>query len=377
MKKLDKKYVEEYLNENGYNLLSDYNGNHADIIIERDGYKSKTSLSNFKANMSVQPFSSKNPFYKENIALFIERNKDGAKFIDCWHILKNGKKTMFIKMVDFDGHEFIKSLDHVLHDSHLVCKECAKKFIDKKHKLSCNAKLLKKIDSRFTLLCNGNDLTTNSDVSVVDHEGYLFNGNVRYFYKGKNPSKFSFGWNRQNLIHNLNNYSMLNGCQSKAIEYINSDNGQMYVKFKCRCGNIFKKAVGKWMDGQDRCSNCSNKQSKYETMVKDFLDNNNIKYIQEFRFNGCRDDLPLPFDFYLTDYNILIEVDGQQHFNPVPFDNDGDMALLRFKKQVEHDSIKTEYCESHNIPLIRISYKEFCSDSWKNKIRAYIDNSKA
>lgn len=59
----------------------------------------------------------------------------------------------------------------------------------------------------------------------------------------------------------------------------------------------------------------------------------------------------LPFDFYLPDYNILIEYDGEQHYK-VSFGQNEEKLL----KQQEYDKIKTEWCKQNNIKLVRIPY---------------------
>lgn len=65
-------------------------------------------------------------------------------------------------------------------------------------------------------------------------------------------------------------------------------------------------------------------------------------------FDDCRDKKCLPFDFYLPDYNLIIEFDGQIHYWEVGYGNH-DIT-------VAHDKIKNEYCKSHNIDIIRIPY---------------------
>ena len=58
---------------------------------------------------------------------------------------------------------------------------------------------------------------------------------------------------------------------------------------------------------------------KYQSMslgerkIFDFLNNKNIKFISEKTFPDCRDKALLRFDFYLIDYNCIIEFDGIQH----------------------------------------------------------------
>ncbi len=99
------------------------------------------------------------------------------------------------------------------------------------------------------------------------------------------------------------------------------------------------------------CPICA--ESKGEKYVANILDNRNIEYVKGKRFEDCRGFCrTLSFDFYLPDYNILIEYDGRQHFKPVNLWG-GDDSL---KKQQMYDTIKNEYAKRNNIKLIRIPY---------------------
>lgn len=86
----------------------------------------------------------------------------------------------------------------------------------------------------------------------------------------------------------------------------------------------------------------------------------NISYVSQYKFNDCIDKKPLPFDFYLPTYNIAIEYQGEQHYNPVCFCSiskeqaENNLALTK-----KHDKIKKTYCESKNIDLLEISYWDF------------------
>lgn len=67
--------------------------------------------------------------------------------------------------------------------------------------------------------------------------------------------------------------------------------------------------------------------------------------------------MPLPFDFYLPQNNIIIEYDGQHHYFPVNFNGITDEeALENHKMTKKHDKQKDNYCLKHNIKIIRIPY---------------------
>jgi hypothetical protein len=127
-----------------------------------------------------------------------------------------------------------------------------------------------------------------------------------------------------------------------------------YAKFHCnKCGND-------WMDialyvAKRGCPICHG--TSMELKIGEILQTYNIEYIPQFSFQDCKDQRPLPFDFYLPSQNILIEYDGEQHFRPVNFGGIPDeRAIKNLTTTQYHDKIKTSYCKEHNIPLIRIPY---------------------
>ena len=77
---------------------------------------------------------------------------------------------------------------------------------------------------------------------------------------------------------------------------------------------------------------------------------NKIEFIQEKRFVDCRDKKPLPFDFYLPQYNLIIEFDGRHHFE--------EKGRGNHEITVKHDEIKNQYCKDNDINLLRIPYWE-------------------
>ena len=63
---------------------------------------------------------------------------------------------------------------------------------------------------------------------------------------------------------------------------------------------------------------------------------------------------PLSYDFYLEDFNILIEYQGEFHDGTAR-----QQTEEQFKIQKEHDKRKKEYAISHNINLLEIWYYDY------------------
>ena len=117
------------------------------------------------------------------------------------------------------------------------------------------------------------------------------------------------------------------------------------------------------------CPHC--KESNGERQVRQWLEKCNIEYVYQKTFSDCRDIKVLPFDFYIPEYNACIEYDGEQHFRPVRFNGkDNDLALKQFKKTRKHDEIKNQYCQNHNIHLLRIPY----TANVEEELRVFFDS---
>jgi len=131
------------------------------------------------------------------------------------------------------------------------------------------------------------------------------------------------------------------------VNYINS---MTKVEIRCPEHGSFFQRPNTHSNGSG-CPKCL--ESIGEKRIRIFLEENNIKYFQEYRFKDCKFKKELPFDFYLEDLNTVIEYDGKQHFEPVDYFG----GLEGFLK-TQRDKIKTEYCLENNIRIIRIGYFE-------------------
>ena len=144
-------------------------------------------------------------------------------------------------------------------------------------------------------------------------------------------------------------------------DYINRFEKNLLIE--CfECGKPFLTSLSCYEEhGGQVCPDCSGAESMGERKIRHYLENNDINFVPQKWFTDCKDQRPLPFDFYLVDYNILIEFDGRQHFGETNY------FTYSFEKTKHHDEIKNNYCKTHGIYLIRIPY-------WNiNKIEEILD----
>lgn len=146
------------------------------------------------------------------------------------------------------------------------------------------------------------------------------------------------------------------------------DRNRSYFLCQCECGNIIKVDYSHLTSGHTQSCGCS-KNSQGEKIISEILDSHNISYKKEFTFSDLKDIKLLRFDFAILDPEqkpiCLIEFDGPQHIegNLFNLDSNFDQKLL-----LKHDQMKNQYAINHNIPLIRIPYK----DKTKDKIELYL-----
>jgi Zn finger protein HypA/HybF involved in hydrogenase expression len=140
------------------------------------------------------------------------------------------------------------------------------------------------------------------------------------------------------------------------VKYINSITK---VRITCKLHGEFFQSPTNHMKGVG-CPVC--KSSKGEKEIIKWFTEKNVKFIHQYTFTnlvGVGKKL-LAFDFYVNCINFLIEYDGIQHYTPVEFGGiSKERAIEEFKRTEYNDRLKNQYCEKNNIPLLRISYKEF------------------
>ena len=129
-----------------------------------------------------------------------------------------------------------------------------------------------------------------------------------------------------------------------------ASNGGVYWHCICECGNEKNILAQSLLNGRSlSCGEHSN-ISKGNSKIIEILNNNNIQYETEKKFNSCKDKRELPFDFYIEN-KYLIEYDGKQHFDK--------NSIFDYEYTHNHDLLKSKWCKENNIPLIRIPYTHY------------------
>lgn len=122
------------------------------------------------------------------------------------------------------------------------------------------------------------------------------------------------------------------------------------IRFKCSSEHIYKQTPYSHIVKGTSCPYC--KQSRGEKYIQCYLKNNEIKYVAQKKFSNLKDKSYLSYDFYLPEYNMLIEYQGEQHYRKNKYFG----GTKVFQKQQLHDKLKKEYAKNNGYKLLCLPY---------------------
>jgi very-short-patch-repair endonuclease len=144
--------------------------------------------------------------------------------------------------------------------------------------------------------------------------------------------------------------------------------------FNCeKCNNSFKSVLYSITRLNTWCPICVNKSEK---LLYDYFIENNINFIKEYKIiNGKykNSNTLFRYDFYLQDVNILIELDGRQHFIQIKYwKNNVKINQLR-------DCYKMKFAINNivNVKIIRINQEDIHNNliDYKNIFNNLLKNN--
>lgn len=130
------------------------------------------------------------------------------------------------------------------------------------------------------------------------------------------------------------------------------------VKIICPIHGAFYQKASNHVSLKQGCPKC--KESRGEQFVEELLKHYDIKYQRQKSFISCKYKLPLRFDFYLPEYNLIIEYDGEQHYKKAElFSRKQQIDPVRNLEAIKtRDSVKNKYCDENDIVICRVKYNE-------------------
>jgi hypothetical protein len=154
----------------------------------------------------------------------------------------------------------------------------------------------------------------------------------------------------------------------KVYDYCDVDYINNYTKviITCKKHGRFLQPPEKHMRGIG-CPSCNG--SKGEFRIKQFLDHKKIVYESQKKFNDLKSSIGgvLRYDFFLPIENILIEYNGEQHYNKKSLSGitgqTGKTLNELFSHNKKNDRKKITYAKNKNIKLIIIKKRNLNSIS--------------
>lgn len=147
--------------------------------------------------------------------------------------------------------------------------------------------------------------------------------------------------------------------ENKVKSYQVTKSSNKKYKFNClKCTQNYEQTPNNKTHGNTGCPFCKHKTEK---KVMEFLRKENIKYKHQYKFNKDTKK----YDFLLLDYNLILEIDGGQHFK----DN------KHFKSSAEtnqiNDKEKMIKCIENGLSVLRIYQPDIWNDTidWVEEIK--------
>ena len=122
------------------------------------------------------------------------------------------------------------------------------------------------------------------------------------------------------------------------------------------CGKTFLKTPSSILAGH-LCPHCI-RPTVGEQKIIDILEKYNINYTFQHQYLDLVGDYgyQLSYDFYIDDYNLLVEYQGEFHDDTLV---GRAQSLEKFERQQKYDERKRQYAKDRNIELLEIWYWDF------------------
>lgn len=267
-------------------------------------------------------------------------------------IIKDGKKRRVRWHCRCScGNEFDVIADNLKRRPNMTCNECANKKRAENQRIDVTGNKY----GRLTIL----ETIPNTHPTKVKCRcdcGNIYIGKPTDIARGHTQSCGCLHKDMTSQSNTKDWSGIISDHRIKFIEqaYMN-DQGQWLWKCKCGiCGNEFITLPAKINNGHITSCGCAI-QSSEERYIASALKELNIDFIGQYTFPDCKYKHSLKFDFAIFGNNqllYLIEYDGKQHFEPIDWFG----GIKGFEETKLRDNIKNEYCQKHNISLLRFPY---------------------
>lgn len=158
---------------------------------------------------------------------------------------------------------------------------------------------------------------------------------------------------KHNIVNAISFNKMIPDDYTLISDYVNTETK---VLIRHNCGFIWNVKphtfIAKINTGYKGCPQCNHKRSRGEMNIATWLENNHINFIEEQIFSWSSNS-KFRYDFYVPDYNLIIEYHGEPHYKEVAFFHD------TLEQRQEHDRIKEKEARENGFNYLIIPYTDF------------------
>ena len=201
----------------------------------------------------------------------------------------------------------------------------------------------------------------NSKTRIIyTYEGNEYSIRFHDWLKKDRPSRPHLtGGNRITKLHKKWNNEKVNELLQKDNCGLVDEYRSTKQRFRYKYNNSFYwVTLNDWIHHNSRPHLYIN---QHEQRFREFLEENHYKFQTQYSFDDLKSErnYKLRFDFYLIDYNLLVEIDDRSH--------------LENEDQITNGKLKNEYCIEHKRKLLRID--EYVNkDEFQNAIESINEN---
>lgn len=253
----------------------------------------------------------------------------------------------------------------------IICKKCGKVFIQSMYKhikgANCTNCMYETNENKIKKAIEKFGEQIDFSKAKIDNKGILLNAYCK----------------KCNIFFNINYYNLMKhkfGCPSCYKKTIVTDNESFIKKArminhdmydysnvvykgaheiiypKCkRCGKEFPVLTYAHLNGSG-CPYCNRGTSKLEEELKHFLIEKHISFEEQKTFPWSKEGRKIfKYDFFLNDYNCLIECQGKQHFRLGGWTKNKEKKEITFNDIERRDKEKLELAKLNKIKLFYFS----------------------
>lgn len=363
------KEVRELIECFGYELIDQeyFNTILPLIIKDKEGFYYKIPFNNIRKGNSLAKFHKNNPYTIQNIKLWIKLNSKPFKLISDEY--RDANKKLKWKCLK-DNEIFEKGWSSIL--TGIGCPYCAGLQVGISN---CLATKIPSLINQWHLTLNENTTPYNVTPGSSKEVWWQCDKNSKHIWKTtvRNRVSNQSGCPYCSGFYPSEDYNLLiiNPKLCEEWDYERNDkkpeeytpSSSKYAWWICKeCGYKWNALISSRTSSIScACPECS--KSKGEKAISKYLKENYIIFDIQKIFDSLigLGSGNLSYDFYLSNYNLLIEYQGEFHDHAIKnYKNEPlKFAEERLLKQQEHDRRKREYAKQNNINLLEIWYFDF------------------